>query len=97
RYVDGAEGRGVQALRADMAAGAKFLTGGRPSLLQDVLKKRRTEIEFLNGWVSQQGRKVGVKTPFNDAIVEVIKSFGVGKLTPDPKNLEPLVRMLPRS
>jgi len=62
-----------------------------------VLKKRRTEIEFLNGWVSQQGRKVGVKTPFNDAIVEVIKSFGVGKLTPDPKNLEPLVRMLPRS
>ena len=97
RYVDGAEGRGLEALRADIAAGAGFLTGGRPSLLQDVLKKRRTEIEFLNGWVSRQGRKVGVKTPFNDAIVELIKSSGVGKLTPDPKNLEPLVRMLPGS
>jgi 2-dehydropantoate 2-reductase len=96
RYVDGAEGRDVEKLRADMAAGAKFLSGGRPSLLQDVLKRRRTEIEYLNGWVSQQGRKVGVKTPFNDAIVEVVKSHGVGKLTPDPKNLEPLVRMLPR-
>jgi hypothetical protein len=25
-----------------------------------------------------------------------VKSFGVGKLTPDPKNLAPLTAMLPR-
>jgi 2-dehydropantoate 2-reductase len=95
RYVDAAEGRGRVELQADIAAGAKFLTGGRPSLLQDVLKGRRTEIEYLNGWVSGQGRKVGVKTPFNDAIVDLIRNYGVGRLKPDPKNLEPLVRMLP--
>jgi 2-dehydropantoate 2-reductase len=95
RYVDAAEGRGLNELRDDMAASAKFLTGGRPSLLQDVLKGRRTEIEYLNGWVSQQGRRVGVLTPFNDAIVELVRSHGVGRLRPDPKNLEPLVRMLP--
>ncbi len=95
RYVDGAEGRGLDQLHADIAASARFLTGGRPSLLPDVLKKRRTEIEYLNGWVAQQGKKVGVPTPFNDAVVALVKGYGVGKLTPDPKNLEPLVRLLP--
>ena len=96
RFVDAAEGRGLAEVEADMAAGTKFLTGGRPSLLQDVLKGRRTEVDYLNGYVAAQGRKAGVKTPFNDAIVELFKRYGVGTLKPDPKNLEPLVRMLPR-
>jgi hypothetical protein len=39
---------------------------------------------------------VGVKTPFNEAITELVNGFAVGKLTPDRKHLEPLVRMLPR-
>ena len=96
RFVDAAEGKGTDALLADMAASAKFLAGGRPSLLQDVLKGRRTEIEYLNGWVAQQGRKVGVPTPVNDAVVAQVKSFGVGKLKPDPRNLEPILKALPR-
>lgn len=96
RLVDAAEGRGLAEVEADMAAGTKFLGGGRPSLLQDVLKGRRTEVDHLNGYVSAQGRKVGVNTPFNDAIVELFHSHGVGRLKPDPKNLEPLVKMLPR-
>lgn len=95
RYVEGAEGRGLEALLADMAASARHLSGGRPSLLQDVLKGRRTEIEYLNGYVAEQGRKVGVKTPFNDALVELFRSHGVGRLTPAPENLGPLVGMLP--
>ena len=95
RFVDAAEGRGLAEVEADMAAGTKFLTGGRPSLLQDVLKGRRTEVEYLNGYVTAQGRKAGVKTPFNDAIVELFRRQGAGTLKPDPKNLEPLVRMLP--
>lgn len=96
RFVDAAGGKGADALLADMAASAKFLAGGRPSLLQDVIKGRRTEIEYLNGWVAGQGRKVGVPTPVNDAVVKLVTSFGVGKLKPDPKNLEPLLAILPR-
>jgi len=95
RIVDAAEGRGLEVVEADMAAGASFLSGGRPSLLQDVLKGRRTEIDYLNGYVSAEGRKLGVKTPFNDAIVELINQSPPGTLRPDPKNLEPLARMLP--
>jgi 2-dehydropantoate 2-reductase len=97
RFVDAVEGRGSRAdLERDIEAGAKFLTGGRPSMLQDVMRKRRTEVDHLNGLVSREGRRVGVKTPFNDAIVELVHSHGVGTLRPDPRNLDPIVRMLPR-
>jgi 2-dehydropantoate 2-reductase len=95
RFVDAAAGRGFEAVEVDMAASAKFLSGGRPSLLQDVLKGRRTEIDYLNGYVCEQGRKLGVKTPVNDAVVDVIHRHGVGTLRPDPKNLEPLLAVLP--
>jgi 2-dehydropantoate 2-reductase len=96
RFVDAAEGRGLAEVERDMAAGTRFLGGGRPSFLQDVMKGRRTEVDALNGYVCQQGRKVGVETPFNEAVVRLIHAHGVGTLKPDPKNLEPLVRMLPR-
>jgi 2-dehydropantoate 2-reductase len=96
RFVDAAEGRHFDAVAADMAASAKHLSGGRPSLLQDVLKRRRTEIDYLNGYVCAEGRRLGVPTPVNDAVVAEIRRHGVGTLTPDPRNLEPLLASLPR-
>src|SRR5947207_538803 len=75
---------------------AKELAGGRTSLLQDVLRGRRTEVQYLNGYVSEQGGKVGIPTPFNDKVVELITAVPPGTLKPDPKHLEPLVAMLPK-
>jgi 2-dehydropantoate 2-reductase len=94
RYVDAYEGRGLAQLLDDIAEIARKRGGGQPSLLQDVLKRRRTEIDYLNGYVCDQGRSRGVKTPFNDAVVATIRTLGVG-FTPDPKNLDPVIRMLP--
>jgi 2-dehydropantoate 2-reductase len=94
RFVDAVEGRGLAEVEADIAASAKHLAGGRPSLLQDVMRKRRTEIDDLNGYVVAQGRRLGVPTPFNAAVVEIYHRYGVGALTPDPKNLEPLARLV---
>jgi len=91
-----AEGRLLADLERDMAERAKELAGGRPSLLQDVLRGRRTEVEYLNGYVSEQGRQVGIPTPFNDKVVELITRVPPGTLKPDPRNLEPLVAMLPK-
>jgi len=48
-----------------------------------------------NGHVSAEGRRVGVGTPFNDAVIATVHSHGVGRLTPDRANLEPLIAMLP--
>jgi 2-dehydropantoate 2-reductase len=95
RIVDASEGRGLAELEADMEAEGKRRSGGRPSLLQDVLKRRRTEIDHLNGYVSERGRAVGIPTPFNDAIVRAVHAHGVGRLTPDPAHLVPLLGLLP--
>jgi 2-dehydropantoate 2-reductase len=95
RFVDASEGRGAEALESDMAAGARSLVGGRPSLLQDVMRGRRTEIEELNGFVANKGRELGVPTPMNAAVVHEVQRHGVGQLQPDPKNLEPLAALLP--
>jgi 2-dehydropantoate 2-reductase len=95
RFVDAAEGRGLAEVEADISRDAKSRAGGRPSMLQDVMRGRRTEIDYLNGYVVAQGRRLGVPTPFNEKIVELFHRHPVGTLTPDPKNLEPLLAMLP--
>jgi len=52
------------------------------SMLQDVMAKRRTEIDALNGGVAAFGAKVGVPTPMNEAMVAILRgierSFEVG-------------------
>jgi 2-dehydropantoate 2-reductase len=39
-----------------------------PSATQDIMKKRPTEIDFLNGAVSRLGKQLGISTPVNDTI-----------------------------
>jgi 2-dehydropantoate 2-reductase len=94
RFVDAAAGRGLEEVEADMAREAHTRGVGRPSLLQDVMRGRRTEIEELNGFVVAEGRRLGVPTPFNAAIVGEIQRAGIGGLRPDPANLEPLAHLL---
>jgi 2-dehydropantoate 2-reductase len=95
RFVDAAAGKGVDDVERDMSADARSRIGGRPSMLQDVMKKRRTEVEYLNGYVVDQGQRVGITTPFNAAIVEAIRSRGVG-FNSDPRNLDSIAALLPR-
>jgi 2-dehydropantoate 2-reductase len=95
RFVDAAAGYGLAEVEQDMSADAKSRVGGRPSMLQDVMKRRRTEVEYLNGYVVEQGRRVGVKTPFNEAVVAAVRGHGIG-FAPDVKHLEPLAALLPR-
>jgi ketopantoate reductase len=52
--VDAAEGRHVEVVRAQLQHAADHAGGeSRPSFGQDVMKKRRTEIDFLNGLASR--------------------------------------------
>jgi 2-dehydropantoate 2-reductase len=95
RFIAAASGEGLEDVEADLSRGAKSFAGGRPSLLQDVMRGRRTEIEELNGFVVAEGQRLGVPTPFNAAIVAEVKRFPVGTLKADPRNLEPLARLLP--
>ena len=60
----------------------------RPSLLQDVMKKRKTEVTYLNGLVIQKGKEVGVSTPMNQAILDLTLKIENGEAAPDPSNLD---------
>ena len=59
----------------------------KASMLQDIEKGKRTEVDAINGAVSTFGRKVGVPTPMNDKVVEIIHSIEEGKLSPSFDNL----------
>jgi 2-dehydropantoate 2-reductase len=52
------------------------------------MKGRRTEVDYLNGYVVRKGREVGVSTPMNEAIVALTKRIEAGELTPSPANLQ---------
>jgi 2-dehydropantoate 2-reductase len=47
----------------------------RASMLQDVENRRRTEIEVVNGAVVQAGQRLGIPTPYNHAMVALIRSL----------------------
>jgi 2-dehydropantoate 2-reductase len=54
---------------------AKVLTstrGNKSSMLQDIEAGRRTEIGQLNGSISHLGRRVGVSTPLNDVLANLV-------------------------
>jgi 2-dehydropantoate 2-reductase len=44
------------------------------SMLFDMRLGRKTEIDTINGAVCANGRKVGVPTPFNDKVVELVRA-----------------------
>jgi 2-dehydropantoate 2-reductase len=47
----------------------------RASMLQDVLAKRQTEVDFMNGAIVEWGKKVGAETPLNQALWALIKGL----------------------
>lgn len=59
----------------------------KASMLQDLEKGKKCEVDAINGVVSAFGRKVGVPTPMNDTVVNVIHQIEDGKLTPSFDNL----------
>ena len=62
----------------------------RPSMGQDMAKGRRTEIEFLNGFVVREGEKVGLPARANERLVEIVKKVERGELKQDPRNITEL-------
>ena len=45
------------------------------SMLQDVLRKKRTEIDFINGVIVRQGQELGISTPVNSMLVDLVKTL----------------------
>ena len=89
-YEQAIGGKSMQEVRTRLKDGAGSLREGKPSLLQDVLKGRRTEVDYLNGYVALKGHEVGIATPLNNAITKLIHQVEKGELKPEVSNLKHL-------
>lgn len=59
----------------------------KASMLQDIEKGKKTEVDFINGVVCKYGKKYNVKTPYNDKVVELVHKFESGELKPGFDNV----------
>jgi 2-dehydropantoate 2-reductase len=59
----------------DHAARPDVAYDHKASMLQDVEARRATEIDYLNGGIARFGRELGVPTPLNDAVTQLVKAL----------------------
>ncbi|MCY8484286.1 2-dehydropantoate 2-reductase [Bacillus atrophaeus] len=60
----------IQTFRAAMES-SRLL---KASMLQDIEKKRKTEIDYINGVVPRLAEGTGISTPYNDMVVKLVKT-----------------------
>ena len=60
----------------------------KASMLQDIEKGKKTEVDAINGAICAYGRSVGCPTPMNDRVVEVVHRIENGQLKPSFDNLQ---------
>jgi 2-dehydropantoate 2-reductase len=76
--------------RTLLSAIARRYRRHRSSSLQSLERGQKTEVDFLNGHIVATGRRTGVPTPVNAAIVDLVHRIEAGRLRPDPAHLEAL-------
>lgn len=55
----------------------------KASMLQDLEKKQKSEIDYINGVVSSKGKETNINTPFNDLLVRLVKKAEEDKVVPN--------------
>ena len=84
------DGRVMEDLSNELVDRGGHLREGRPSLAQDLMKGRATEIDYLNGLIARRGVEVGVETPVNAAVVNMTKRIESGELAQSVDNMDVL-------
>lgn len=62
----------------------------KSSSLQSIERGKKTEIDFLNGYLVVEGEKYGVETPLNKYVLETIQSIEQGEESPSLEGLKRL-------
>jgi len=80
--IEGAEvakAKGIDLKYTDPVAHAKEVcratAKNRASMLQDILNKRKTEIDMINGAIVREGESLSIETPVNKVLLNLIKYF----------------------
>ncbi|MBV9736233.1 MAG: 2-dehydropantoate 2-reductase [Acidisphaera sp.] len=62
----------------------------RPSMGQDMLKGRRTEIEYINGFIAEKGEAIGRPAPAHAALTALVKRVERGETPARAENVRAL-------
>src|SRR5262249_38061481 len=62
----------------------------RPAMGQDMAKGRRTEIEYLNGFVVREGAQAGIEARAKERPGDIVKKDERGELEQDPRHITEL-------
>jgi len=72
---------------AIVASMSRMTEAGRPSTGQDIIKGRRTEIDYINGLVAAKGAEAGIPAPANAALTALVRRVELGEIEPRPENI----------
>jgi 2-dehydropantoate 2-reductase len=64
----------------------------RNTVLQDLLKGRKSEVDMINGLVVGESARRGYSAPANARIVEMVRQIEAGVLKPDVANMAKAIR-----
>lgn len=77
--VEVARTQGIGALPEDplaaVSAVCRATAANRSSMLQDVERGRPTEIDSINGAIVHRGRQLGIATPLNEAVWQLVRAL----------------------
>jgi 2-dehydropantoate 2-reductase len=92
KWADASRPDVYQELDALLTSRAGSGRNWRASMAQDVIKNRRTEIDYMNGFVVDKGREVGVVTPVSSSVVELVREIDAGTRKPSADHIELALR-----
>jgi 2-dehydropantoate 2-reductase len=77
----------LDALILESTSGAARSDLQRPSMAQDIAKGRRTEIDYMNGYIAAKGEAAGISAPTHAALTRIVREVEAGRLEARPENL----------
>jgi 2-dehydropantoate 2-reductase len=79
-----ANARGIKLPKCDIVEKTKGVardtSNNKSSMLQDIEKGRRTEIDAMNGAIVRIGKKYGIRLPINFALTTLVRDIGAESL-----------------
>jgi 2-dehydropantoate 2-reductase len=66
----------------------------RPSMWQDIEKGRKTEVDFVNGYVVRKGKELGKPTPANELVTKIVHQIEGGEKQPGTDNLKEFAKLI---
>ncbi len=77
-----------------MAHFVELYAGVTPSTLESLKRGRKSEIDFLNGYILEKAKAAGLKTLLNEVVIRMVHEIESGTRTISPDNLDELFATL---